>query len=288
VAFRLLLDVGDEAIFSTPAWFSYEPMLLAADARPRRVPLQPGRFDLDLEAINSAIGAQTRLVIINTPHNPTGRIYGRDMLFALAELLEDASVRVGRRIFLLSDEPYRRIRFDGRDFMSPAQAYPWTVLTYSYAKVLLAPGQRLGYLAVSSRMPWQDRQEIRNHMSAAQVALGWCFPDAIMQHALPDLEALSLDMKALSGKRDRMAEALEKAGYEVLRPDGTFYLFCKFPSGDPERFWNALADRDVFVMPGSTMDIQSHFRICLTASEEMVERSLPIFSEVAELMRKER
>jgi aspartate aminotransferase len=212
VAFRLLLDVGDEAIFSTPAWFSYEPMLLTADVTPRKVPLLVGSFDLDLDAIDAAITPRTRLVIVNTPHNPTGRIYSRKTLVALAQILDRASERIGRRIFLLSDEPYRRIRFDGRDFMSPAQAYPWTVLTYSYAKVLLAPGQRLGYLAVSPRMPRQDRQAIRNHMSAAQVALGWCFPDAIMQHALPDLEALSLDMKALSGKRDRMAEALEKAG----------------------------------------------------------------------------
>jgi len=147
VAFRLLLDVGDEAIFSIPAWFSYEPMLLAADVTPRKVPLQAESFDLDLDAINSAITSRTRLVIINTPHNPTGRIYGNEMLVALAEMLDRASERIGRRIFLLSDEPYRRIRFDDHDFVGPAQIYPWTVVTYSYAKVLLAPGQRLGYLS---------------------------------------------------------------------------------------------------------------------------------------------
>jgi aspartate aminotransferase len=288
VAFRLLLDVGDEAIFSIPAWFSYEPMLLAADVTPRKVPLQAESFDLDLDAINSAITSRTRLVIINTPHNPTGRIYGNEMLVALAEMLDRASERIGRRIFLLSDEPYRRIRFDDHDFVSPAQIYPWTVVTYSYAKVLLAPGQRLGYLAVSPCMPWDERQAIRNHMSAAQVALGWCFPNAVMQYALPDLEGLSIDMPSLSAKRNRMVETLEKAGYEVLPPEGTFYLFCKCPGDDPERFWNALADRDVFVIPGSTMDVPGHFRICLTASKEMVERSLPVFAEVAELMRKER
>ncbi len=288
VAFRLLLDVGEEAIFSTPAWFSYEPMLLTADAAPRKVPLRAESFDLDLEAIDAAITPRTRLVIVNTPHNPTGRIYGYETLVALADMLDRASGRIGRRIFLLSDEPYRRIRFDGRGFVSPAQVYPWTVVTYSYAKVLLAPGQRLGYLAVSPRMPWEERQAIRNHMSTAQVGLGWCFPNAIMQYALPDLEALSIDLPALAAKRGRMAGALEKAGYEMLWPEGTFYLFGKCPGDDPDRFWNALADRDVFVIPGDTMDGPGYFRICLTATEEMVERSLPAFAEVAELMRKAR
>src|SRR5690606_28515203 len=106
----------------------YEPMLLAADAVPRKVQLTGGRFDLDLDAIEAAIRPRTRLVIVNTPHNPTGRIYGRESLNELAERLERASRRIGRRIFLLSDEPYRRLRFDGREFVSPAAAYPWTLV----------------------------------------------------------------------------------------------------------------------------------------------------------------
>ena len=100
---------GDEVVFSEPAWFCYEPMLLAADLVPRKVRLKGPEFDLDLDAIEAAIGPKTRLVIVNTPHNPTGRIYGRDTLEALADLLERASARFGRRIFLLSDEPYRRL-----------------------------------------------------------------------------------------------------------------------------------------------------------------------------------
>jgi aspartate aminotransferase len=285
VAFRLLLDVGDEAVFSTPAWFSYEPMLLAADVTPRKVPLLAQSFDLDLEAIDAAITPRTRLVIINTPHNPTGRIYSRETLVALAEMLGCASQRIGRRIFLLSDEPYRRIRFDGRGFVSPAQVYPWSVVTYSYGKVLLAPGQRLGYLALSPRMPTEDRQAIQDNMSAAQVALGWCFPNAIMQYAIRDLEELSIDIPSLCAKRNRIASCLGKAGYETLQPEGAFYLFCECPGNDPERFWNALASRDVFVIPGSTMNAPGHFRICLTASADMIERSLPVFAEVGELMR---
>jgi aspartate aminotransferase len=281
VAVRLLLDVGDEAIYSVPGWFCYEPLLRAADAVPRPVRLRSGSFSLDLDAIDAAIGTKTRLVVVNTPHNPTGRIYNRDELSALADLLDRASQRTGRRIFLLSDEPYRRIRFDGHEFVSPAAIYPWTLIAYSYGKVLLAPGQRLGYLALSPLMPEQDRQDLRASMFAAQMALGWCFPNAVMQYAIPDLEGLSIDVQALSSRRARLMTALEGAGYQVLPPEGTFYLFCKYPTGNPDRYWNALADRDVFVMPGEIMGAPGHFRICLTASDAMVERSLSIFAEVA-------
>jgi aspartate aminotransferase len=281
VAFRLVLDAGDEAIYCEPAWFCYEPMLLAAGAVVRKVPLTQPRFDLDLDAIEAAIGPRTRLVIVNTPHNPTGRIYPREMLSALAQRLGRASNRIGRRIMLLSDEPYRRLRFDGRDFASPAAVYPWTLIAYSYGKVLLAPGQRLGYLAISPLMPAAERTALQQAMFGAQMALGWCFPNAVMQYALPELERLSIDVRALARRRDALSAALTKAGHGVLPPEGTFYLWVQWASGDPERQWNALADRGVFVMPGSIMNAPDYFRISLTASDAMVERAIPAFAAVA-------
>ena len=281
VAFRLILDAGDEAIYSEPAWFCYEPTLLAADAVPRKVPLKQPRFDLDVEAIDAAIGPRTRLVIVNTPHNPTGRIYDRDMLSALADRLDRASKRIGRRIFLLSDEPYRRLRFDGRGFVSPASVYPWTLISYSYGKVLLSPGQRLGYLAISPLMPTGERQALRDAMFPAQMALGWSFPNAIMQYAVPQLDRLSIDVQALSRRRGLLTEVLTKAGHTVLPPEGTFYLWIRWPGSDPERLWNALADRGVFVMPGRLMNAPAYFRISLTASDEMIDRALPVFAQVA-------
>jgi aspartate aminotransferase len=280
VAFRLVLDAGDEAVFSEPAWFCYEPMLLAADAIPRKVQLAAPRFDLDLAAIEQAIGPRTRLVIVNSPHNPTGRIYDRNTLKALAELLERASSRFGRRIFLLSDEPYRRLRFDGRDFVSPAALYPWTLISYSYGKVLLAPGQRLGYLALSPLMPASERQALRDVMFSVQMALGWCFPNAVMQYAVEDLEHLSIDQAALARRRDRLTATLTAAGFDVLPPEGTFYLWSKWPAGDPEQYWSALADRKVFVLPGSIMNSPAYLRISLTAADAMVERALPAFTAI--------
>jgi aspartate aminotransferase len=281
VACHLLLEPGDEAVISEPAWFCYEPTLLAAGAVARKVALKAPDFDLDLDAIAAAIGPRTRLVIVNTPHNPTGRIYGRDDLVALAGLLELASARIGRRIHLLSDEPYRRLRFEGRGFVSPATIYPWTLVTYSYGKILLAPGQRLGYLAVSPLMPEAERRALREAMFTAQMALGWSFPNAVMQYALPEIDELSIDQAALARRRDRLSGALSQAGCRVLAPEGTFYLWSRWPEGDPERYWNALADRDVFVMPGSLMNAPDHFRISLTASDEMVERALPTIAAMA-------
>ena len=283
VAVHQVLEAGDEAIFSEPAWFCYEPLLLAAAAVPRKIALKAPQYELDLEALDAAIGPRTRLVIVNTPHNPTGRIYGREILENLAALLERASARIGHRIYLLSDEPYRRLRFDGRGFVSPATLYPWTFISYSYGKVLLAPGQRLGYLAISPLMPAEERRAFSNSMFGAQMALGWCFPNAVMQYAIPDLETLSIDQAALARRRDQLLSVLGEGGYEALKPEGTFYLWCKWPPGDPEQLWFELADRNVFVLPGSLMNAAGYFRLSLTASDEMVERSLPAFREVGKL-----
>jgi aspartate aminotransferase len=118
-------------------------------------------------------------------------------------------------------------------------------------------------------------------MFSAQMALGWCFPNAVMQYAVPDLDKLSIDQVALTRRRDRFMASLLGAGYSVLVPEGTFYLWSKWTYSNPQRQWNALADRDVFVLPGSIMNSPDYFRISLTASDEMVERALPAFTEVA-------
>ncbi|MGL4256489.1 MAG: aminotransferase class I/II-fold pyridoxal phosphate-dependent enzyme, partial [Microbacterium sp.] len=200
---------------------------------------------------------------------------------ALAEVLDHASERNGRRIWLLSDEPYRRIRFDGIEFASPATAYPWTVIDYSYGKVLLAPGQRLGYLALSPLIPAAEREELREALMPIGLAIGWGFPDAVMQYSVPALEHVSIDMAELTRKRDRLYSALVDAGVEVTRPEGTFYLWGRAPGGDAQAFCDALAERGIHLMPGTLFDQPHHFRISLTATMETVERALPALVEVA-------
>lgn len=281
LAFALLADAGDEVVIPAPGWFCYEPTLHAADLVPVAAPLADGTFDLDVDAIARAVTARTRIVVVNSPANPTGRVYPKETWDALASVLEDASRTHGRRIWLLSDEPYRRIRFDGIGFASPAGSYPWTLIDYSYAKVLLAPGQRIGYLALSPLMPTDVRAELREALMPLGLAIGWGFPDAVMQYAVPTLETLSLDMAELTRKRDRMYDALTAARIDVTRPEGTFYLWGRAPGDDAVRFCDDLADRGVFLMPGTLFDRPQHFRISLTATMTMIERALPTILEVS-------
>jgi aspartate aminotransferase len=280
LAFSLLLGPGDECVIPVPGWFLYPAMLRSRGAVPVAADLGPD-FDLDVAAVERAITPRTRIVVVNTPHNPTGVIYSRARLEQLAAMLTAKSAEIGHPIFILSDEPYRRIRFDGAPFTSPAQVYPHTLIDYSYGKVLLAPGLRLGYLAIAPTMPDETRQSLRDLAAVAQISEGWNFPDAPLQYAVPDLEAVSIDIAALQRRRDRLLGALTQWGYRMTRPAGTFYLWGEAPGGDAQAFAARLATRGVHVMPGHVMDRPGHFRICLTATDEMVEASLPAFRDAA-------
>lgn len=280
VALRALLEVDDEVIFSLPPWFTYEAMVLAMGGQPVKVPLQAEDFDLDLDAIEAAISERTRMIIVNTPHNPTGRIYPEETLERLAAILTSASERNGRTIYLLSDEPYSRLVFDGKPFISPLAFYRHSLMSYSYGKVLLTPGQRVGYLALSPGMA--ERDAIRDSVTLAQLTNGWAFPNALLQHAIADLEELSvnLDIVPLQIKRDRFLVGLRDAGYEVHTPESTFYLVPKSPIADDWAFTEQLAAAGVYVMPGGVCELPGYLRICFTASEEMIEQALPIFAQV--------
>jgi aspartate aminotransferase len=281
VAFSMLLDPGDECIVPIPGWFCYTTILRACNAIPVKAPLLEDTFDLDVAAIERAITPRTRIVVVNTPHNPTGIVYSRERLKELAAMLERKSAEIGRPIFILSDEPYRRIRFDGAPFTSPAEVYPWTLIDYSYGKVLLAPGLRLGYLAVCPDMPEDAKDLLRASAMSTQVALGWGFPDAPLQYAVADLETVSIDLEALRQKRDRLHGALTQWGYKMTKPAGTFYLWGQAPGGDSVAFTRALAEQGVFVMPGTLFERPGDFRISLTGSAEMIEASLPAFEAAA-------
>jgi aspartate/methionine/tyrosine aminotransferase len=281
LALALLTDPGDEVVVPVPGWFCYEPMLQVRDLTPVRAALTPDSFDLDIDAIARAITDRTRVVVVNSPANPTGRVYPKSAWDALADVLESASAAHGRRIWLLSDEPYRRIRFDGIGFTSPAGSYPWTLIDYSYGKVLLAPGQRLGYLALSPLLPADDKASLRAALVPLGLAIGWGFPDAIMQYAVPDLESLSLDMQELTRKRDRAYGALADAGFTITRPEGTFYLWGRAPGDDARAFCDAVAARGVHIMPGTLFDTPECFRISLTATMPMLDRAIPVLIDVA-------
>lgn len=274
-AFRAFLDPGDEVVFSLPPWFIYEPMLLSVDAVPVKVRVRSDDHDLDLDAIGSAIGPQTRAVIVNTPNNPTGRIYPPQTLAALATLLTDASHHWGKPIWLISDEPYARLVFSDAEFHSPSEFYSHTLISYSYGKVLLTPGERIGWLALSPSIP--NREPFRETIELSQIAAGWLFPNAVLQYALDDLERLSIDLVDLQAKRDRLAGELTASGYQLRVPGGTFYLWVRSPEPDDVAFCRRLADRNVLILPGTIFEVPGHFRISLTASNDMIDRALPVF-----------
>ena len=280
VTIRALCDIDDEVIFLSPPWFFYELMIASAGSTAVRVRLAEPDFDLDPDAIAAAITPRTRAIIVNSPNNPSGRIYRQPELAALGQVLEAASARNGRPIILISDESYNRIVFDGIDFRSPALDYPATMTVYTYGKTLLAPGQRIGYAAMSPTVP--DREATAYRIMIQQLAAGWGFPNALMQHAIADLESLSIDIGALQARRDRMMPALRELGYEVTRPEGTFYLMVRSPDPDDLAFTERLAGLGALVLPGTIVESPGWFRISLTASDEMVERGLEVFRTAAE------
>jgi aspartate aminotransferase len=276
VALKSVVDPGDEVMFLSPPWFFYQLMIESLGAKAVRVLVPPPAFDLDVDAIRGAITERTRAIVVNSPNNPTGRIYPPEVLRKLADVLEEASARNRRPIYLVSDESYSRILFDGNSFDSPTAYYPRSFLVYTYGKTLLTPGQRLGYLALPPSMP--DRELMRGAVFLMVLALGYAFPSVLLQRALTDLERLSVDLRHLQEKRDRMVAALRGMGYELNVPEGTFYLLPRAPIQDDLAFADILAGGDVFVLPGTLVELPGYFRISLTANDEMIDRALARFA----------
>jgi aspartate aminotransferase len=277
-ALNVVVDPGDEVIFISPPWFFYEALILGARGKPVKVRVKPRGFDLDIDAIAAAITPRTRALLINTPHNPTGRIFGEDTLAALASVLEVASARNGRPIYLISDEAYSRILFDGNRMITPGAFYPRSLLIHTYSKSALAPGQRLGYVALAPGMPGHD--QVLQAFMVASFSTGNMLPDAIMQYALPEIDTMSIDLDHLQRKRDRVVDALREMGYEVHSPQATFYLLPKAPIENDMLFARTLAAQKVLVLPGVAVEMPGYFRISLTATDAMIDRALPVFAEV--------
>jgi aspartate aminotransferase len=280
ISLQVLTDPGDEVIFISPPWFFYEALIVAAGATPVRVLTDRETYDLDLDALASAITTRTRAIIVNSPHNPSGRIYGSSTLDAVAGILRAGSDRAGRPIYLLSDEAYNRILYDDRGFPTPVAHYDRSLLLYTYAKTLLSPGSRLGYIALPPAMP--EREALREALVIAQVTSGWAFPVAPLQYAVPDLERLEPDTKTLQRRRDALCGALRSQGYDLVVPEGTFYITVRSPIPDDVAFCESLMGYDVFVLPGAMFELPGAFRISVTASDDMVERGIPGFAAAIE------
>ena len=277
VTMNALIAPDDEVLYCTPVWFFYEGMILNSGGFPVPVRTTDG-FDLDLDAIESAITERSRMIIINSPNNPTGKVYSRETLSMLSEILERKSVQFGRTIYLISDEAYRRILYDEQTFASPTEFYANSIMIYTYGKTLLTPGQRIGYLALSPEMDHLD--ETRELMLSSQILSGWAMCSALMQHSLERLAPLALDIRELQRRRDLLVKGLNGCGYDVCAPEGTFYITPKTPTVNDADFADALAREGVFCLPGHIVEMPGRLRLSVTATEDMIERAMPVFADV--------
>jgi len=279
VIFRTVMDPGDEAIVSKPYFVEYANYLDNHLAKLTPVASKPD-FDLDLDAISAAINPATRVMLVNSPNNPTGRIYPLETLRALGELLERKSREIGRIIYLVSDEPYRRIVFDGNRVPPVFAAYPSTLIATSYSKELSLAGERIGYVAANPAAP--GIETIMPGLILANRVLGYINAPALMQRVITRLQGVEVDVALYQRNRDLLYETLTGAGYDVFKPQGAFYMFPRSPIPDDMAFAKELLEQLVLVTPGSGFGTPGYFRIAFCVESRVVEAALPIFRQLGE------
>ena len=273
--FKALLNPGDEVVVPAPYFVEYGFYAENHGGRIRAVPTRPD-FTLDLEAIAAAINPRTTVVLINSPNNPTGQVYDGSSLRALGELLTDQSRRLGKTLYLVSDEPYRKIVYDGFAVPSIFAAYRNSIVVTSYSKDLSLPGERLGYAAVHPEAEQADA--LMGAMVLANRILGFVNAPALMQRVVQHLQGACVEVRMYQVRRDLFCRGLAEAGYDVVRPRGAFYLFPRCPIADDVAFARLLQQKNVLVVPGSGFGAPGYFRIAYCVPESTINGSLHGFA----------
>ena len=210
-------------------------------------------------------------MIINSPHNPTGTVYTREELEGLVSLLAKASERNGRPLYLIADEPYRFLAFDGVDVPSLLPMYPYAILASSFSKNLSLAGERLGYIALSPL--FAERGQLMAGLTLANRILGFVNPPVVGQHLMAGALGSQVDVGVYARRRDLMAGILADAGYDFQLPKGAFYFFPKAPGGDDVAFVNKLLEQRILAVPGSGFGGPGHFRLAFCVEDEVIARS---------------
>jgi aspartate aminotransferase len=275
VILKALLDPGDEVVVFAPYFPEYH---FYADNHGgvARVAETDDHFQLDLNRLEGALTPRTRAVVINSPNNPTGVIYGDETLKALGRFLTHHAGRHGRPVYLVADEPYRRLVYDGLELPSIFAAYPNTLLATSFSKDLSIPGERLGYVAVSPRAT--GRGELVGGMVLANRILGFVNAPALMQRVVTHLTEVSVDIAPYTRRRDLFSDLLTQAGYDFLKPQGAFYLFPRAPGGDDLAFVKRLKEENILAVPGRGFGRPGYFRLAFCVPETTIERAAPGFA----------
>lgn len=282
VVLKAILNPGDEVIIPAPYFLEYNFYTDNYGGIPKTVTTKPD-FSLDLSAIEKAISSNTRAVLINNPNNPTGRVYKKDELSRLGGLLTQYSQTYGEPIYLISDDPYSKIIYNGLVCPSAFDAYKESFLATSFSKDLSLPGERIGYIAVHPLIAEKDI--IIEGLILCNRILGFVNAPALMQRLIPFLLGESVDVALYQRKRDILCEGLGAAGYRFAKPEGTFYLFPETPIPDDVEFVRSLQEENILTVPGLGFGGPGHFRIAYCTEDETIERSLPGFARVMEKYR---
>jgi aspartate aminotransferase len=280
VVLKSILDPGDEVLVLSPYFVEY---LFYADNHGGTVVKVPAaaNFDIDVPAIAAAITPRTKALIINSPNNPTGVVYPAETLARLGQVLREKSAALGTTIFVVSDEPYRRLVYDLEHCPSIIEHYANSVLVMSHSKDLGLPGERIGYAAIHPKAAEADR--LFAAMAFTNRTLGYVNAPALMQRAVEALQEVAVDVSVYRRRRDRIARALGAAGYEMVVPGGAFYFFPRAPGGDDIAFCRAMAQRRVLLVPGTGFGTPGYFRLSYSVPDETIDAALPILAEAARM-----
>ncbi len=280
VALKTILNPGEEVIILAPFFVEYKFYIDNHGGVTRVVWTDPQTFQLDIPAIEAAIGEKTRAIIINTPNNPTGAVYPAESLEKLGKMLRRKEREIGRQIYVISDEPYARITYDG--VVAP-NIFPYVdnaVIVNSHSKDLALPGERIGYLAANPAMA-----EVELFMEGAIFAnrtLGFVNAPALMQRLVARLQHVTVDAGQYQERRDLLMDNLSEMGFRMARPDGAFYLFPNSPLADDIEFVKMAQRHRILLVPGAGFGAPGYFRIAYCVDKGMIERSLPAWRALAE------
>lgn len=270
VAMKALLNPGDEVLLLTPYFVDYH-FYVDNHGGVAKVVQTDDQFNLDLAAIEQAITDKTKAMIINSPNNPTGQIYSYQSIEALGNLLESASKKIGSSIYLVSDEPYRKIIFEDYSVPPIFKLVRNSIVATSFSKDLSLPGERIGFIGVNPEA--DTKTDLLNAMTLATRILGFINAPAFMQRVVAELQGVTVDNSIYTRRREIFCNILENAGYEFIKPKGAFYLFPKTPIDDDVAFCSLLQKQKILAVPGRGFGAPGYIRLAFCTDEDYIERS---------------
>ncbi|MDW7772506.1 MAG: pyridoxal phosphate-dependent aminotransferase [Desulfobulbaceae bacterium] len=282
VMLKSVLDPGDEVIILSPYFVEYK-FYIDNHGGISRVVETDREFNLDLKAIEQALNEKTKALILNSPNNPTGQIYSRESVRELGKLLDSHEEKFCRTVYLVADEPYRKIVFDGHVVPSVMKATVNSIVVSSYSKDLSLPGERIGYLAVHPQI--KDKKALLNAMTLANRILGFVNAPALMQRVVEQLQEETVDISIYGRRREKFCRILDQAGYEFVKPRGAFYLFPKSPVEDDIAFCSILQEEKILAVPGRGFGTPGYFRMAFCVGDEIIERSADAFKRAIQKAR---